>query len=117
MIEPKGPVNPKDPVYRLLWSEDLEEVDHEIARLAVLCQVRILEPDVMRRVLKKDASVCGTANPAGFAKLHDLLMLHLAIRQKSADSFGNAQTAAIEDAIIERLRKSFPDLAGRWPPA
>jgi hypothetical protein len=106
----------KDPVYRLLWSEDLEEVDREIARLATICQVRILDPAVMRRVLQKDASVCGTENPAGFAKLHDLLMLHLAIRQKSADSFGQAQTAAIEDFILERLRKSFPEaLAGKFP--
>jgi hypothetical protein len=41
-------------------------------------------------------------------------MLHLAIRQKSADSFGQAQTAAIEDFILERLRKSFPEvLAGK----
>ena len=107
---------PKDPVYRALWTEDLEEVDREIARLATICQVRILDPAVMRRVLQKDASVCGTENPAGFAKLHDLLMLHLAIRQKSADSFGQAQTAAIEDFILERLRKSFPEvLAGKFP--
>ena len=47
----------------------------------------------------------------------DLLLLHFAIRQKSVDSFGHAQTAAMEDYIIERLRKSFPDLSGRWPPA
>ena len=106
-----------DPVYRLLWSEDLEAVDREIARLAVLCQVRVLEPGVIRRVLHKDASVCGTANPIGFAKLRDLLMLHLALRQKLADSFGNTQTAAIEDAIIEGLRKSLPELPGQWPPA
>ena len=108
--------DPKDPVYRMLWSEDLEDVDREIARLALLCQVRILEPGVIRRVVQKDATVCGTENPAGFAKLHDLLMLHLAIRDKSADSFGQAQTAAIEDSILERLRKSFPEvLAGRLP--
>ena len=30
----------KDPVYRVLWAEDLEEVDREIARLAILCQVQ-----------------------------------------------------------------------------
>jgi len=106
----------KDPVYRVVWTENLEEVDREIARLATVCQVRILEPEVVRRVLQRDASVCGTQNPEGFAKLHDLLMLHLAIRQKSADSFGQAQAAAIEDYVIERLRKSFPDLPGRWPP-
>jgi hypothetical protein len=108
--------DPKDPVYRMLWTEDLEEVDREIAKLAILCQVRILEPGMIRRVLKNDASVCGTANPAAFRKLHDLLILHMAIRQKAVDSFGQAQAAAIEDYIIERLRKSFPELPGKWPP-
>jgi hypothetical protein len=106
-----------DPVYRLLWTEDLEEVDREIAKMALLCQVRVLEPGVIARVLKNDASVCGSPNAAAFRKLHDLLMLHLAIREKSVESFGQAQTAAIENYVIERLRKSFPDLLGRWPPA
>jgi len=107
----------KDPVYGVLWTEDLEEVDREIVRMATLCQVRILEPGVIRRVLQKDASVCGSPNDIAFAKLHDLVLLHLAIRQRSVDSFGQAQTAAMEDYVIERLRKSFPDLLGRWPPS
>ena len=107
----------KDPVYRTLWTEDLEEVDREIVRLADLCKVRILEPGTIGRVLKNDASVCAIANPVAFRKLRDLLMPHLAIRQKAVDSFGQAQAAAIEDYVIERLRKSFPDLPGRWPPA
>ena len=98
------------------WAENLEELDAEIARLALLCQVRILDPGVMARVLHRDASVCGTDNPIAFAKLRDMLMLHLAIRERSADAVGQAQTAAIEDYVIERLRKSFPEL-GRWPPA
>jgi hypothetical protein len=106
-----------DPVYRVLWTDDLEEVDREIAKLAMLCQVRILQPGVIGRVLKNDASVCGTANAVAFRKLHDLLMLHLAIRQKAVESFGQAQTVAIENYVIERLRKSFPDLPGGWPPA
>ena len=33
------------------------------------------------------------------------------------ESFGPAQTAAIEAYVIERLRKSFPDLLEGWPPA
>jgi hypothetical protein len=104
--------DPRDPEYRVLWTEDLEEVDREIARLAGLCQVRILEPGVVRRVLQEDASVCGTSNRVAFAKLHDLLMLHFAIRERSVGSFGDAQTTAMEDYIIERLKKSFPDLPG-----
>jgi hypothetical protein len=105
-----------DSVYRVLWTEGLEEVDREIVRLAGLCQVRILEPGTIGRVLKNDASVCAMENPVAFRKLRDLLMLHLAIRQKAVDSFGQAEAAAIEDYVIERLRKSFPDLPGRWPP-
>ena len=77
----------------------------------------ILQPGVVRRVLQKDASVCASPNAIAFAKLHDLLMLHLAIREKAVESFGQAQAAAIENYVIERLRKSFPDLPGGWPPA
>ena len=47
--------------------------------------------------------------------LHDMPMMHLAIRERSADAVGQAQTAAIEDHIVERLKKSFPDLPGKWP--
>ena len=103
--------------YRVLWAEDLEEVDREIARLVHICEVRIFEPGVIARVLKNDASVCGTANPIAFRKLHDLIMLHFAIREKSVQSFGQAQTAAIENYVIERLRKSLPELPGGWPRA
>ena len=98
------------------WTDDLEEVDREIARMAMLCGTHLLEPGVIRRVLEKDASVCGTNNPLAFAKLHDLIMLHLAIREKSAEAFGQAQTARVEDYIVERLQKTFPGLAGKWPP-
>jgi hypothetical protein len=100
------------------WLHNLDEIDHEIARLATLCGVRILEPGVIERVLHKDASVCGNSNAIAFKKLHDLLMLHFAIRQKSADVVGQAQTAEIERYVIESLKKTFPDLGTNslaWP--
>jgi len=99
-----------------LWAENLDELDREIARLALVCQVRILDPGIILRVLQKDASVCGTDNPLAFAKLRELLMLHLALRDKSVEALGQAKTIAIEDYVIERLRRAFPDL-GKWPPA
>jgi len=100
-----------------LWANDLNELDYEIARMALLCQVKVLEPGVIERVLKKDAAVCGTQNPVAFAKLHNLLMMHFAMREKSVDAVGEARTAAIEAYVIERLRKPFGDLVGQWPPA
>ena len=54
--------------------------------------------------------------PLAFKKLHDMLMLHFAIRQKAADAVGQAQTAEIERYVIERLKKAFPDLRTDWPP-
>ena len=75
------------------WENNLEELDGEIARLATLCEVRILEPGVFQRVLDSDASVCGTENPIAFAKLRALLMMRLAIREKSVVAFGQAATA------------------------
>ena len=44
------------------WLQNLDEIDLEIARLATLCRVRILDPGVIERVLHQDASVCGSAN-------------------------------------------------------
>jgi hypothetical protein len=117
MTGQKRNVEPKQDLPAAWWAMNLDEIDREIARLALLCRVRILDPGVVERVLKKDASVCGTDNPVAFAKLHDMVMMHLAIREKSAASVGQASTVAIEKQIIERLSKSFPDLAAPWPTA
>src|SRR5208282_3745752 len=93
------------------------ELDREIARLCVLCKVRILDPGIIKRVLKKDDSVCGTPNTVAFEKLHDMLMLYFVIREKSVDTVGELQTEEIEANVVEQLRNRFGDLLGNWPPA
>ena len=98
------------------WGENLDALDREIARLATVCQVQILDPEVMRRVLQRDASVCGTPNPLAFVKLRNMLMMHFAVREKSVKTVGEARTEAIEDYIIQRIKKSFPNVTGKWPP-
>ena len=98
------------------WANDIVELDREIARLCLLCQVRILDPGIIERVLKKDVSVCGTTNAIAFAKLHDMLMFYLAIREKSVDAVGELQTEKIEAYAVEQLRSRFADLLGKWPP-
>jgi len=92
------------------WQNNLEELDGEIARLATMCKVAILEPGAIQRVLHNDASVGGSDNPAAFAKLRSLLMMHFAIREKSVDVFGEAATARLEDYVIERLKQRFGQL-------
>lgn len=100
----------------LWWHANLEDIDRELARVAMLCRVRLLDPGIIDRILQGDASVCG-ANPAGFHKLRNLLKLHLIARDESAEELGQLNTAAMERFIVERLRKTFPDLGLNWPPA
>lgn len=60
--------------------------------------------------------MCGIDNPITFAKLHDVVMRHFAIRRKSAEAVGKLQTAVIETEIIERLRQICPGM-GELAPA
>ena len=99
------------------WAKNIEDLDREIGRLCVACQVRILDPGIIERVLKKDASVCGTSNPIAFGKLHDMLMFYFAMRKKSVEALGQVETARTEAHVIEELRSRFADLLGKWPPA
>ena len=56
----------------------------------LLCRVPILDPASSSACCTATTSVCGR-NPIAFAKLRDLLMLHFAIRKKSAEELGEAQ--------------------------
>ena len=108
----------QDPRLIAWWEEGIEELDCEIGRLCVLCQVRIFDPGIIERVLKKDASVCRTSNPLEvFAKLHDMLMFYFANRKKAVEALGQVETAQIEAHVVEELRSRFADLLGKWPPA
>ena len=96
---------------------DLYELDREVARLAMLCRIKILEPGVIARLIKNDASVCGTSNPRAFAKLHDMIKMHYAVRDKMVDALGQAVTVQVVEKIVERLRKNFGDQLGAPPRA
>lgn len=98
------------------WSHSLSEVDREVARLASICNVPLLDPGVVERVLGNDASVCGTSNPLAFEKLRNVLMMHYAVRSRAAESIGQAGTNALVMHIVEDLRKKFGDRLGT-PPA
>ena len=94
------------------WAKNLDEVDREVARLAALCKVRLLDPGVIERVVHNDASVCGTNNKPAFDKLRSALMLHYHVRDKAVGVMGEAATREVIADIVANLRKRFGDKLG-----
>ncbi len=94
------------------WTEHFDEIDREIAQLASLCKVRLLDPGVIERVLHKDTLVCGTQNQRAFDKLRSLLMMHYSVRDRAVVALGEEETKLIMGEIIERLRARYGDRLG-----
>jgi hypothetical protein len=95
------------------WTKHFDEIDREIAQLASICQVPLLDPGVIERVLHKDTLVCGSQNPRAFEKLRSLLMMHYSVRDRAVVALGEAETMLIMKDIVERLRSRYGDRLGR----
>lgn len=100
----------------LWWAKDLDEVDRELIRLALICNVPLLNSRVIERVLANDASVCGTRNRVGFDKLRSLLIAHYGLRDRAISTIGGAQTTALVGEIVDRLRKKVGARSGATAP-
>ena len=94
------------------WGKNLDDMAREVARLSIACNVRILDAGIIERVLKNDDSVCGTRNPAAFAKLRNALMMHYHVRDKTTGALGEAQTRELLNDIVERLKKQIGNRLG-----
>ena len=94
------------------WTKHFEGIDNEIAQLAKVCQVQLLDPGVIERVLHKDTLVCGHQNERAFNKLRQLLMMHYSVRDKAVVALGDQETMLIIGDIVERLRQRFGDDLG-----
>ena len=98
------------------WGSSLDDVDREVARLAAACNVRILDPGVIERVLRNDSSVCGSKNPLAFDKLRNALKMHYHLRDEAVGQIGEAKTQKLIADIVERLRARVGERLGGSPP-
>jgi hypothetical protein len=86
-------------------AKSLAEIDEAILRYATICDVPILDPGVIDRVLRDDASVSRKPNPHAFVQLRGLLAMHYHERKATSESLGEPAAARIAQEIVERLRK------------
>jgi hypothetical protein len=98
------------------WAKNLEDMDREVARLATICDVRLLDAGVIERVLHNDDSVCGTRNKRAFDKLRTALMMHYHVRDKAVGAMGEVATAEVIATIVENIRKRLGNKLGGNPP-
>lgn len=82
MTTPKQRHSPEE------WARTVEQVDLEIAQLAIMCHIRLLEPGVIQRVLDNDATLCAAAHADGFEKLRGMLFLHYEVQAQLAAELG-----------------------------
>ena len=95
------------------WTKHFDEIDREIAQLADVCRIRLLDPGVIERVLHNDTLVCGKQNQRAFDKLRSLLMMHYSVRDRALVALGEEETMKIVAGIVERLHARYGDRLGR----
>jgi hypothetical protein len=94
------------------YSRTLNDVDKEIARLATICNVRILDPGVIQRILDNDSTVCGTQNATAFANLRNMLMMHYEVRDQAVSALGEEKTRVLVEKIVAGLRERIGERLG-----
>lgn len=82
------------------WTRTTEDVDLEVAQLAIMCHIRLLEPGVIQRVLDNDLSLCRDGHERGFEQLRGMLYLHYEVHRQLAEELGPADAAE----VVARVR-------------
>src|SRR5262245_42239199 len=98
-----------DKVQAEFWGRQLDGVMSEIARLAAICKVKLLDPGVIDAVINNNTSVCAADNPRAFKKLRELLMMGFVVREKSVDKMGAMETEVMIEQIRTRLKEKLGD--------
>ncbi len=91
------------------WEKTVEDVDLQIAQLAIMCHVRLLDPGVIERVLDNDLRICGDGHESGFEKLRGMLYLHYEVQARLAEELGPVDAAE----VVQRVRQHLLVRIGR----
>ena len=91
------------------FNNELASIDMEIARLAQLCGIHMLQPGVAEAVLRGDSTLCNADNPVAWEKLRGLLVLHYHVVSEAAATDG-------VEAAAEGVRRALESVRERMNP-
>jgi hypothetical protein len=86
------------------WGRQIDAIVSEISKLAVACDVDILDPNVVLQCTRGDESACRRKNPAAFKRLHELLMLLFTVSGKTMDRVGDTDFAELAGPVLDKIR-------------
>lgn len=86
-------------------SDDLEAIDLEVGRLAMLCGVSLLQPGVIEAIFHDDESVCLVGNRIAWVKLRGLLILHYHVVVRSVEIDGHVMAAEYVRQSAAKVRE------------
>jgi hypothetical protein len=85
------------------WSQQLSNLVAEMSRLSTVCDITMLHPGVLERVLKGDEGVCGRKNPEVFRKLRLHLIVFYHIEEQASRRLGDEEIRIMLDEVLSTL--------------
>lgn len=85
------------------WERTFEDVDLEVAQLAVMCHIRLLDPGVIQRVLDNDTSLCHSDQAGAFEKLRGMVFLHYEVQSKLLAELGPVDGTEVITRVHQHL--------------
>lgn len=99
------PTTDSGSVQQQYFGKQLADIDLEIARQAMICEIPLTDRSLILRVLNNDATVCSKNNPKAFEKLRGLLTMHMGVREKAIESMGQEEALTMIEEVLVGLRR------------
>ncbi|HVS24014.1 MAG TPA: hypothetical protein VMU03_09855 [Gammaproteobacteria bacterium] len=96
---------PKTKTKNPYWGRQIDALVGEVSKLAIACDVDVLDPNVVLKAARGDESVCKRKNTPAFKRLHDLLILLFTVGGKTLDRMGQGDFAELAGPVLEKLRE------------
>ena len=87
------------------WSRQLGNLATEMSRLNTVCDISMLDPGILERILRNDDSVCGRKNPPMFRMLRLHLIVFYHIEEQASRRLGDDEVRLMLDEVMSSLEK------------
>lgn len=81
------------------YGRQIDNIAHELSRLAIACDIELGKPGLAERILKNDEGVCRRKNPKAFRHMRQHLMALFSLEERAIHRLGPKDTKEILDQV------------------